>query len=76
MLYPLTQMDPRDALPHAQSTIVLYTKLDAECESTGDSDQLTRHGRVVNNRPSTVACLSHLSTDVPEFGIKLQRKVP
>ena len=29
--YQLMRMDPRDALDHTQSPIMLHTKLDAEC---------------------------------------------
>jgi len=74
----LTQMNPRDALPHAQWTIVLYTKTDVECDQqlTVVDRLVTTRGHVrrrsaVNSWPTTVACLSHLATvDVLELGRK------
>ena len=82
---------PHNTLPHSQSPITLYTELDTECDQQVMiiSQLLKALGQrlpspsVVNNRPITVACLSHsVTVDVAwpnclslEFGTKFQ-KVP
>jgi len=57
------QMDPCNALPHAQSTIVLYTELDAKCDQ-----QLTVIGQLL-----TALCHTH---QCQVFSTKHQQLLP
>jgi len=54
----------RTTLPHAISTIALYTKLNAECNQQASLQDVT------NNRPTNVACLSCLVHDTSRAVVK------
>jgi len=78
----LTQMEPRDALPHVQSTIALYIRWvcikrrRSSVHCWQHSWPRTPSPSVVYNRPTTVACLSHSATVLLRLGLPLPAGTP
>ena len=66
----LTQMDPRNALPHAKSTIALYTEQDVQLDEQMTVDSAWSRPpspNIVNDKPTAVDRLSHSALYLRKF---------